>query len=82
MAHLEEVTKLKEKRIIEEQQEQEKIDQIFKQRLDKSEQEKLIQLEEATKLKENRIIGEQREKERLEQVHKEKIVKEEQKRKL
>ena len=65
MVQLEEVTKLKEKRITDEQQKQENINQIFKEKLEKAEQAKLAQLEEISKLKEKRIIDEQQEKERL-----------------
>ena len=73
---LEKVAQLKEKRIVDEQQKQEDIDQNYKEKLEKVEQEKLTQLEKVTKLKEKRISEEQQEKERLDQLHKEKIAKE------
>ena len=63
MIQLEEVAKLKEKRIIDEQQKQENISQIFREKLEKAEQVKLVQLEEVSKLKEKRIIDEQQKKE-------------------
>ena len=77
---LEEVAKLKEKRIVDEQQKQEIINQNFKEKIEKIEQEKLVQLEEVTKLKEKRLVDEQQEKERLDQLYKEQKVKEQQRR--
>ena len=48
----EEAERLEEQRVKEEQQERERLDRIYEERIRKEEEEKLIQLEEAKKIKE------------------------------
>ena len=51
----------------------EKVDQIYKEELDKAEEEKLAQLREATKLREKRIQEENEARRKLDKIHKKKI---------
>ena len=53
--------------------EREKIDKIYKEELEKAEQEKLVQLEEVAKLKEKRMQEENQAREKLDKIHKKKI---------
>ena len=55
MVQLDKISRLKEKKIREEQKERESIDQIYKETIIKAEQEKVFKLEELSRLKEKKI---------------------------
>merc|ERR1711981_391588 len=80
LVELERISQLKEKRIIDEQQKLEEMNQTYTEKLEKIENENIITLEEINKLKEKRIEEEQKEKEELDQHYKEKIENEKQRR--